>query len=151
MKRLLGTTVGVVLAVGATAAAFALTDFSGTVNGQPDSLFAFDVGHNANGKRVVSGTIVARVDYTCDNAPNGSTGGYTSVKRFRVKHGKWSGKQNITESGLDPVLTVKGKFVDNLKARGTLRLKGVLDSGRPGAKCDTGTVHWKATRNAQPG
>ena len=131
--------------------AFAETDYSGTVKDQPLSLIGFDVGHNANGKRVVTDTIVAHVDYTCDGAPSGSSGGYTSEKRFRIKAGKWTGKQHITESGLDPVLTITGHLVDGTKARGTLRLKGSLDTSVPDAKCDTGTVHWKATRNAQPG
>jgi hypothetical protein len=151
VKRLVVLTTGLVLALAAGAVAFVQTDFAGGVKGQPSSILGFDVDHNANGKRIVTGLILARIDYTCDNSSGGSSGGYSSTKRFRVIGPKWTGKQHITESGLDPLLHVSGKLVGGGKARGIVRLRGNLDPDHPDAQCDTGTVGWKATRTAQPG
>jgi hypothetical protein len=126
-------------------------DYSGGVRGQPTSIFDFDVDRTASGHSVVSRMVMGRIAYTCDSAPAGSSGGYTSNEKFRIRNGKWSGKQNITESGFDPVLTVTGKVLGDGEAKGTVRLRGTLDPSNPDAKCDTGTVHWKASRTAQPG
>jgi hypothetical protein len=143
---------GSLLSLVAAGAAFAFlaTDFEGQVNGQPSSTFGFDVGRNAHGKRVATDFTIGSVAYTCDTAPDGSSGGYFSTRKLRIKHRKFSGEQNITEGGFDPVLTLTGKL-DGPSAKGTLRLKGTLDTGQPDARCDTGTVQWKAERTAQPG
>jgi hypothetical protein len=151
MRRVLGGTAALALAFSGSALAFAVTDYQGNVKGEPLSSLGFNVDHNANGKRVATGFVMGNLDYTCDTAPAGSSGGYTSHRRFRVRHAKFSLKQNITEGGFDPVLTMTGRLLGGGKAKGTLRLKGKLDPGHPSARCDTGTVHWKAERTAQPG
>ena len=150
MRRILMVAALGSFALAATSWAFEATDYNGKVKAEDSSILGFDIKHNAHGHRVETSLIVARVNYSCDSAPSGATSGYTVFKKFPIKGGRWSGHQDVTESGLDPTVTITGELKGNGVAKGTIRLKGALDDASPAATCDTGTVKWTATKGPGP-
>jgi hypothetical protein len=151
----LALALAVAAVIGAVAAAPALgiflTDYQGTVKGDPTAMVGFNVRKSANGVRRVKAFFEDQVEYTCEGGASGRAGPLQMEDAaFRVKHGEFSGSSSFLTPAGDPRLTVKGKLRPHGVARGTLRLTGHLDEAAPSARCDTGKVEWRAEKNVLP-
>ena len=154
-RRRAGLALAVAAVVGAVAAVPALgiflTDYQGTVKGDPTAIVGFNVRKSANGVRRVKSFFEDQVQYTCVGGASGRARPLQMEDAaFRVRHRQFSGSSSFLTPAGDPRLTVKGKLRPHGAARGTLRLTGHLDEAAPSARCDTGKVDWRARKDAVP-
>jgi hypothetical protein len=130
-----------------TPAAFGFSasfDYTGTVRGQATSSVGFSIERSATGHKRVTEFTVVGVDYTCNDAPPGQTGGWMLDRVLRVKARKFDGKGDWTGLPFDPVGRVSGKLKPGGRASGSFKLTGEL--GGPGTHCRTGLVDWTASK-----
>jgi hypothetical protein len=95
--------------------------------------------------RVSKGKVKKFGGYVLEQCDGSSTRTQTAVsvdKAMKIKNGKFSVREKVTDSGVTVITTVKGRFTSRKKAVGTVRSESIV----AGSTCDTYKLDWKAKR-----
>jgi hypothetical protein len=135
--------------VPSTALSFFARSWNGNIKGEPTiSFVGYDIHKTATGKRKVDNFIVDRLQFSCANGSSGRTSAWETDERFRVDHGQFSGRVQVTQAELDPVMKLTGELLGGGLAKGTVRLFGNINPDHPNnAQCDTGRLKWRASKS----
>jgi len=152
MKRFVpATAIALLLAAVAASGAFAFAasfDYTGQVKGNPTANIGFNVKRSAGHPKVADFTI-ARIPYTCSDAPSGATTGWRFVPKMRVQSDRtFSGRGDWVELPVDPSGSVSGKLRRGGVAVGDFKIRGELAG--PGTHCRSGLLEWRATKQPPP-